>query len=190
MVNYFYSGNYEADKVPDRDKPESGDEDNKLTALRLHAKMFALAHMYQVDDLESLAVAKYRNALGNQLVAIDDLLNSIPDVYELTPPSVRALRDQVILAVRTRLLSGTRPPSGFMNGPSGSEAPAGAADTLMVAYDELATSSPDFLRDLLDSFIRSPILATCRNCAPEHLQPAEVLQAKCLKCGKGGARLF
>ena len=69
--------------------------------------------------------------------------------------------------------------------PSGDEAEA-AADTLMAAYDDVAAESPEFAKDLLSSYIRSPLLGYCY-CKPDHLQTTEAVQMKCVACGRGGA---
>ncbi|AEO59864.1 hypothetical protein MYCTH_2020741, partial [Thermothelomyces thermophilus ATCC 42464] len=94
MVEYFYTGNYkdcgEPTQDPSKETPECSDEEG-LTALCIHARVFALAEMYQVDGLQSLAVTKYGKALARS-TNIQDLLDSIPDVYQLTPCTVRALR--------------------------------------------------------------------------------------------------
>ncbi|KAL2149708.1 hypothetical protein VTH82DRAFT_8360 [Thermothelomyces myriococcoides] len=187
MVDYFYTGDYkghdEPPEEPSKEKPESSEAEN-LTALRVHARMFALAHMYQVDHLQALAASKYGKE-WEKTKNFQHLLDSIPDVYQLTPSSVRALRDKVIVALRA-WLGRTRRPSWYGE-PSEGETP-GAADALMAAYDDIAAEYPEFLKDLFNSFVRGPILAACHNCGTEPPQPAEVLQAKCLTCGKGGAR--
>ncbi len=57
--------------------------------------------MYQVHlhPLQGLAVTKYSRALG-MTPKVEELLDSIPDVYQLTPASVRGLRDKAIMAFR------------------------------------------------------------------------------------------
>ncbi|KXX79896.1 hypothetical protein MMYC01_203774, partial [Madurella mycetomatis] len=50
MVDYFYTGDYDNSSGPTPDqcpgKPKSNDEE-ELPPLRIHARMFALADMYQ-----------------------------------------------------------------------------------------------------------------------------------------------
>ncbi|KAK4134630.1 hypothetical protein BT67DRAFT_379345, partial [Trichocladium antarcticum] len=192
MVEYFYTGDYkdcnESTQDPNQEKPECSDEEG-LTALCIHARMFALADMYHVDRLQSLAVTKYSKAM-EKTPNIGDLLDSISDVYRLTPPSVRTLRDKVIVAFRVQLgwTRRLRQTSFFPDLEPSADESGGATDTLMAAYDEVATESPEFLKDLLSSYIRSPLQGQCHNCGPEQLQPMEALQMKCLTCGKGGAR--
>lgn len=191
MVEYFYTGDYadcdEPAKDASKEKPERGDEEG-LTALCVHARMFALADMYQVDRLQSLAVTKYGKALERSS-GIQDLFDSIPDVYKLTPDSVRALRDKAVLALRAKLWQAMRPRQFTVAGSSTSgDGDGGAADSLMAVYDEVATETPEFLKDLLGSYIRAPLLGRCYNCNIDQPQPAEPLQLKCLSCGKGGAK--
>lgn len=192
MVDYFYLDNYEdrneQPEDPSEEKPNRSD-DEELSALRIHARMFALADMYQVDGLQKLAVAKYGKAM-NKNPRIEDILESIPDVYQLTPSSVRLLRSVAVLALRLQLERSkrSRQPTSGDPAPSGSET-RGAAKTFMAAYNELATESPEFLKDLLYSYIRNPLLGHCLHCGgSDQLRPTEALQMKCLACGKGGAR--
>lgn len=194
MVDYFYTGDYGDPIVPTQTpdqcpvKPESSNEE-ELPPLRLHARMFALADMYQVDHLQTLAVNKYGKAV-DRTSSFQDLLDSIPDVYQLTPSSVRALRDKAIIAFRAELerapRSGDWPFETSSPDQSGQHS-KGAADALIAAYDEVAAETPEFLKDLLNSYIRAPLLGQCSHCGKERPRPAEALQMKCLKCGKGGA---
>ncbi|KAK4148497.1 hypothetical protein C8A00DRAFT_47652 [Chaetomidium leptoderma] len=197
MVDYFYTGDYKdrSESIPQdrsKEKPKCSDGE-RLTALCIHARMFALADMYQVDHLQSLAATKYGKALEEQ-PNTEELLNSISDVYQLTPASVRALRDKAVVAFRVQL-GRTRwfhQPSFFADPEPSAKESGGAIDTLRAAYDEVATESPEFLKDLLSSYIRNPLLGQCGNCycRPGQLQPLEALQLKCLTCSKGGARLL
>lgn len=130
MVDFFYTGDYK-DEDGGHGEPEcSGD--GGLSPLRIHARMFALADMYQVDDLMTLAVGKYVKAL-KQGAGPTELLEPIPDVYRSTPSSVRALRDKAVAAIRGEL---ERP---------------GAKDALLAAYDDIADAAPAFIKDLLTS---------------------------------------
>lgn len=191
MVDFFYTGDYkvcsESAEEISKEKPECSDEEG-LTALCTHARMFALADMYDVDRLQSLAATKYSKELEKN-PNIEDLLDSVSDVYRLTPTSVRTLRDKAIVAVRVQLgrTRRLRQPNFFADPEPSRDESGGATDTLMAAWDEIATEFPEFLKDLLGSYIRTPLLGQCRNCGPEQLQPAEALQMKCLTCGKGGA---
>ncbi|KAL8364645.1 hypothetical protein RB595_003769 [Gaeumannomyces hyphopodioides] len=158
-----------------------------LAASCIHARMFALADMYQVDHLQSLAATKYGKALEKRS-NIQDLLDSIPDVYQLTPCSVRALRNKAVTALRVELGRTKRLRQYTAADPTTSgDNSGGGVDSFMAAYDEVATETPEFLKDLLSSYIRTPLLGWCSNCDRKQPQPTEPLQMKCLTCGKGGA---
>lgn len=170
MVEYFYTADYkdcgESTQDPSKETPECSDEEG-LTALCIHARVFALAEMYQVDGLQSLAVTKYGNAVARS-ANIQDLLDSIPDVYQLTPCTVRALRDKVIVGLHVELGRTTRLHQFAGANPAASgDQSGGAADSLMAVYDELATESPEVLKDLLSSYIRTPLLGRCYHCGPQ-----------------------
>ncbi|KAK4033062.1 hypothetical protein C8A01DRAFT_50278 [Parachaetomium inaequale] len=170
IVDYFYTGDYkdcsESTQDLSKEKPGYSDEE-KVTALYIHVRMFTLADIYQLDCLQSLAVTKYGKALEKK-PSTKDLLDSISDVYQLTPPSVRALRDRAVVALRVQLEQKRRlrQPAFADPKPSGDKS-GGPTDTLMAAYDEVATESPKFLKDLLNSYIRSPLLGQCHNCGLE-----------------------
>ena len=197
MIEFFYTGDYQdwgdqPSQVPgekqkkNHENRDNDSEENTVTALCLHAKMFALADMYQVDRLQSMAVAKYGKELERG-ASMQDVLDSIPDVYQLTPSTVRALRDRAIIAVRT----GVRKPTQRLFETSGDQSRNEvAADTLLGNWDGIVAESPDFLKDLLSSYLRTPLLGRCSNCVGEQSQPVEPLQMKCLTCGKGGARML
>ncbi|KAL4863269.1 hypothetical protein BDV12DRAFT_206664 [Aspergillus spectabilis] len=101
-----------------------------MSALQLHARVFALADKYDVKDFN-----------------VVEFLESIPDVYHLTAPQDQTLRDSI--------------------------------------YDEITREVPTFTKDLLDSYIASPILADCHNCGPTMAMQA--LQVRCRKCSRGRA---
>ncbi|EHA58498.1 hypothetical protein MGG_16547 [Pyricularia oryzae 70-15] len=132
--------------------------------------------------LQNLAAAKYDKAV-EETSHIQDVLDSIPDIYGLTPDSVRTLREIAVMAVRIKL--GHQSAAACARSSEGrSEA---AAYSVMALLDTGATGTLEFMKDLLSSYIRAPLLGSCFNCNTENLQPAEPLQIKCLKCGKGGA---
>ncbi|KAL8364643.1 hypothetical protein RB595_003769 [Gaeumannomyces hyphopodioides] len=189
MVEYFYTGDYtdcnEATRDPSKEKADN--DELGLAASCIHARMFALADMYQVDHLQSLAATKYGKALEKRS-NIQDLLDSIPDVYQLTPCSVRALRNKAVTALRVELGRTKRLRQYTAADPTTSgDNSGGGVDSFMAAYDEVATETPEFLKDLLSSYIRTPLLGWCSNCDRKQPQPTEPLQMKCLTCGKGGA---
>ncbi|KAK5659736.1 hypothetical protein OQA88_947 [Cercophora sp. LCS_1] len=153
MVEYFYRGDYEDHRsspdIPIEDnkpaEPDESDAGHDISKLQLHARMFALADMYQVEGLQSLATAKYMAALESS-TNMKQILQSVPDVFNLTPPSARQLRDKVVVALRSHRLWWTL-----------SSESSGGADHVTAAYDQLAVDAPDFLKELLGSFLRNPI---------------------------------
>lgn len=46
---------------------------------------------------------------------------------------------------------------------------------------------PEFTFDVLQLFVNAPLSGRCSSCGPG--QAAEALQARCIKCGKGGVLL-
>jgi hypothetical protein len=46
---------------------------------------------------------------------------------------------------------------------------------------------PEFAFDVLHLFANAPLIGRCQSCGPN--QSAEALQARCIKCGKGGISL-
>ena len=46
---------------------------------------------------------------------------------------------------------------------------------------------PEFAFDVLQLFVNAPLTGRCYSCGPN--QAAEALQARCIKCGKGGISL-
>ncbi len=189
MIEYFYTGDYgnSDESMQKQGKEKSACSNGEtLPALRLHAQVFALADMYHVNHLQELAVTEYSKAL-KAIPDIENLLESIPDVYHLAPSSVRALRDKVIIAFRTLLMRAEAPrqPSCCSDVKSSGDEGEATVDALMTAYD-LAADTPEFAKDLIFSYIRSPLLGYC-SCKPDCLQPTEALLMKCLAWGKGGA---
>lgn len=177
MVDYLYTGNYDKDKHYHEDEcgeePDNDDESEDAAAsLSVHARMFALADMYDLEGLQKLAAAKYGSVMATK-ASLQDLLASVPDVYQLTPSFVRDLRDRVVTAVRVKL--------GTKLGDNEEE-----TDSLMEAYDDIADASPEFLKDLLRSYIRVPLLGKCYNCnLKDYVKDWE---QHCLVCGVEGAQ--
>lgn len=95
-MQFFYFGDY-----PD----PSNDQENEeapLSALELHAEMYAIGDKYQAPGLSRLAVQKYKDRLKSSWTQ-KDLLRSIAKVYYLTPESKRDLRDVTVQHVRSKM---------------------------------------------------------------------------------------
>lgn len=83
MVDYLYTGNY---SEKSNTKPEDSPVDTSI--LSLHVTMFALANKYDIKGLEILSANRYSKVLS-QNQDVRDFLQSVPDVYRLTPDSCR-----------------------------------------------------------------------------------------------------
>lgn len=185
MVDFFYTGNYmdnsNINQHLNNNKVKYNDEKG-TTVLRIYARMFALANIYKIDQLQNLAAAKYDKAV-EEISHIQDVLNSIPDIYRLIPDFVRTFREIAIMAVRIKF--GHQFAAVYVKSSEGrSEA---AIYNVMALLDTGAIGTFEFIKDLLSFYIRIFLLESCFNCNIENLQPAELLQIKYLKCGKGGA---
>jgi len=160
--------NPEVENLPEPPSPPPSDD------LFFHARMFALAHAFQIDSLQTLAATKYSRELGRGSTTLVEILGSLPVVYNFTPSNIRTLRDKATNAVRMRLKrKDSKKDEEYFLG----------------VYDRIAAQSPEFIKDLLFSQIRAPLLGTCNGCTGEHEpQPVEPVELRCLTCGKGGAR--
>ncbi|XEV01520.1 hypothetical protein FSHL1_006807 [Fusarium sambucinum] len=164
MVDYFYTGDY----AEESEQGFADDDIDHLSCLSIHVAMFALAHTYDINGLEVLSAKKYSRRLS-QDQDVYSLFATIPDIYNLTPSSSRGLRDEVLSFARQKL------PILLTN------------SSTKEAFDQLTDKSPEFIKELLDTFLRNPIMGTCYHCN-DKLVPVEALQCRCMKCGKGGAR--
>jgi hypothetical protein len=153
LVNFFYDSEYD-DCLP---------EDADLSLLQLHARMFALADQYDIPGLKTLAAEKYSSRCTTSQTL--ELLVSLRDVYETTPPSIRRLRHTAYIAVRKRLPE-------ILRNKEASE-----------MYDKILSEIPDFTKDLLRCYVSDPVYGHCQSCCSH--QPMELLQARCKKCKKG-----
>ncbi|QBZ56807.1 hypothetical protein PoMZ_01724 [Pyricularia oryzae] len=144
--------------------------------------MFALANIYQIDQLQNLTAAKYDKAV-EEISHIQNVFNLIPDIYGLIPNFVRTFREIAIMAVRIKFGHQFAAVCA-KNSENKNEI---AAYNVIAFLDTGTIEIFEFIKDLLNFYIRIPLLGSCFNCNIKNLQPAELLQIKCLKCGKGGA---
>jgi hypothetical protein len=119
LVDYFYTMGY--------NENWSGQPEQYISRLQVHARMFALADKYDIEGLRQLSLGKFRKA--NSAL---ELLESVPDVYTLTPPSLRALRDAAALCFKLDLKNHIQNQS------------------VREVYERIATEHPDFVKDVLD----------------------------------------
>lgn len=168
MVDYFYTGDYAGESEEESTVDDAGVV--RSSGPSIHAAIFALADKYLIKGLELLSVQEYSRSLG-QPQDLYSFFTSIPHVYNLTPASSRGLRDQALKFARRelpRLLT---------------------KSTTKEAFNNLIDLNPDYTKELLNSFLQEPVIGACYNCNDNPV-PVEVLQCRCKRCGKGGARLF
>lgn len=138
-----------------------------LSALELHAEMYALGDKYQATELSRLAMQKYKDRLKRDWVP-RDFLRSITKVYKLTPESNRKLRDATFSHARSNI-------GQFQSD-----------DAMRLQFKETCLDVPEFMFDLLESYIDVSLTGDCFQCGLH--QSVEPLQLRCLSCMKGGAR--
>lgn len=158
MVRFFYDMDYD-DNLP---------EETDMSLLQLHARMFALADVYDIPGLRAIAQEKYSSRCA--VWRPREFLESIHDVYERTPTTIRQLRDAACIAIRKNL------PKMLED-----EGIAGF-------YEEILTEIPEFTKDLLRSYVRAHFYGDCNSCGSN--QPMEALQARCKKCWKGNSGFY
>ncbi|KAI1819443.1 BTB/POZ protein [Xylaria intraflava] len=159
MVQYMYSGTY-------KDQPgmPNSEQQESASALQIHARMFMLADKYQIDELEIVAVERYKELLMSQR-DVAAFLGSIPDVFKITLDSKRAIRTAAVHFARCHL------GKAIQN-----------HDSLKRKYDEMAMDVPDFPAELLDSYLNVPSLVCCILC--NHTQSTELSKWRCKLCKK------
>jgi hypothetical protein len=142
MVDYLYTGNYAAQITA---TGINGQTDG-ISPLRVHAMVFALGDKYLIEGLLALSAANYSKALGRES-NVGNFLRTLPDVYTLTPDSSRGLRDMAIEFAKEKLGVSLASP-----------------ETKDI-YENVAADIPDFIKELLDSFLqRPPLVGSCHKC--------------------------
>jgi hypothetical protein len=161
MMDYFYAGDYGDTGLGKEGEPHS--------ILDFHAKIFALADKYDVELLRKRAVDHYKYRL-KKCDALE-FLENISVVYGSTPPPIRSLRNVVIQYTKSRL-----------------QRIAYEQEGVQEAFLEVVKQAPEFAIDLCADWIENSVRGSCYECGP--WQPVEVLQARCMSCGKGGASVL
>ncbi len=164
MVAFFYSMNY------DDDISEATERETSLniSLLQLHARMFALGDRYDIPGLREAAVKKY----SSRCAAIPEpveFIESIYNVYERTPTSIKQLRNAACTLMRKNLLE-------MLDD-----------KTVATVYEKVLVEVPEFTRNMLELYVRAPSYGSCTTCGSN--QAFEVLQARCRRCGKGRSGL-
>lgn len=106
LVQYFYRQNYQCSSGSSMvDDGHSEEFDGITLALEqdriddsypiLHARVYALAEVYDIPGLKELALKKF-NEVINQNEHLDRLLDSIKEAYTSTVPEDRGMRDDIV----------------------------------------------------------------------------------------------
>jgi speckle-type POZ protein len=167
MVDYLYTGDYKiGDELVPGDEKQIPKAAAPVNALEIHAIMFAMADEYLINGLQILSANRFWMTLTNER-NLFDFFGSLSSIYTLTPSHNRSLRDKAIQFAREKLPTEILSPE------------------VKEAYEKTSKAIPEFTQDLADSFLKAPLLGACTSCG--NGVEIEVLQCRCLKCGKGGA---
>lgn len=127
-----------------------------------------MADKYVAKNLPALCVEKYQSRLELLCDPIE-FIESISEVYVLPPTSTRTLKEVVARFARINI-------SNYLR-----------EETVQMAYNSVAQSVPEFVKDLLDLYIEAPLLGNCANCG-QHV-PMVALQGRCQRCRRGTATI-
>ena len=134
--------------------------------IRTAVIIYILADKYDIPALMELAERRFKFSLSLGL-SEEDYLSAVSDVYTLPVPT-NALKAIIIEHTRRRF-------RGMLQGPK--------SDLVQTTVLQI----PEFALDIILVFINTPLRGRCSSCGPD--QSAEALQARCVKCGKGGISL-
>ncbi|KAJ5557176.1 hypothetical protein N7494_001091 [Penicillium frequentans] len=137
MLEYLYQGDYSLDLNESlSDDGSLSDESLKtpvsaMSALQLHARLFALSDKYILPELCDAAVAKYRDRIENKFDALE-FLDSMPDVYFSLLSHNDKLQSIAVRFAVINLESAIRDSS------------------IRAKYDSIAIQLPQFVKQMLD----------------------------------------
>lgn len=151
LVDCLYTADYNT-------SVESQGTDPIISELQVHVEMFALGDKYDIEALRMLSSEKYSICLDNSPTGLD-FLGSVPDVYDLTEPSLRNLTARFA----------RHNPRKFLEDQSTRE-----------TYERIAVDVPEFIKDVLDLYMETPLLGSCYDCGPH--TPMNALETRCIKC--------
>ncbi|KAH7215766.1 hypothetical protein DER44DRAFT_716327 [Fusarium oxysporum] len=129
---------------------------------------FTLGDKHRIGGLQELASKKYLECL-DESCNYHDFASSISQVYNLPRETSKTLRVGALVDNMGTAL---------------------AATELATILDEFLYECPEFARDLLSLSLRFSRMGICDNfsCDSRGTVPIEILQCRCQKCGKEGAR--
>jgi hypothetical protein len=146
-------------------EPINGSKDLCLQ-LQAQALTYNLADKYNLPSLMGLAEKKFKSTL-NRGPTPEEYLSIVSDVYTVPTPT-NALQAIVVEYARVNFRD-------IMQ--------SADLENLRATLQDV----PEFAFDVLQLFVNAPLTGHCISCGPN--QSAEALQARCLKCGKGGISL-
>jgi hypothetical protein len=134
FVLFLYTTDYDTKKKGDKTHTA-----NSISCFKLHAQMFALAKKYAVQGLAELSAQKYQACLDStsNSATFVRFLESIPDIYGLTPPSMELLRGISTRFARNRLRH-------FQED-----------EKSRASYEAITSAYPAFAQDVLDLFVKN-----------------------------------
>lgn len=124
LVSFFYTEKYSDGIQTFETEPPS-----PCSGLQIHARVFVLADKYVVNSLLPLCAEKYQRRLRSLRDHIE-FIESIPEVYVLPHTSTRTLKN---VAARFAHIS------NYLQ-----------EEAVQTAYNSVAQSVPEFVKDLLD----------------------------------------
>lgn len=133
LIDYFYTGKYCAlQTAPEQEQPDAVDA---LAGMLIHVRMFALADQYLITGLGKFSDTEYFRSIFQTGSIPRIALLTVPEIYSSTPASARGLRERVA-ALSTAFL-----PDSL------------AKEDVKKLYEDVAASTPEFVKDFLDDFL-------------------------------------
>jgi len=164
MLDYLYTGDYSELIDGSPTDVSSNVSLLSISALQLHAKLFALGDKYCIPKLCDAAVGKYSNRIVRHFDLLE-YLDSIPDIFFSPLNQNEGLKELAVRLSRDNL--------GFHL----------QNTSVRAKYDSIAAQVPEFVKKVLDTYFDAPLLGDCENCGCG--RPMSALQVRCRKCGRG-----
>ena len=142
MVQFFYSISYNND-IPKLTERETL---SLISLLQLHARIFALEDRYDIPGLRDVAVKKYSSRCAVSWEPLE-FIESLYDVYERTPSSIRHLRNAAYIIMRKKL-------------------PKMLNDKAATAtYKKVLIEVPEFTKDILGIYVTASLYGDYSTCS-------------------------
>ncbi|KAG5985194.1 hypothetical protein E4U55_000439 [Claviceps digitariae] len=161
ILDYMYTGDYQ---LPQAVSDGSG-QDKIDSPIEFHARMMGLADMYMVPGLAIIAKSDFKEAVAKEEKDCT-FLDCIPTIYDIKIACHDEVREIIIDSTRQRIT------------------PRPLAQDVNERLDDLMAKLPEFTRDLLKSYIRSPVLDSCSSCGGDKKVTMVPTQCRCQECGQ------